>query len=152
MQKKITAPIRSRYDHFGNSVDISENYVIVGSYCEDEDFNESNNIEDAGSAYIYFRNQDGTDNWGLQKKITAPIRAYHDNFGRDVAISGDYAIVGAPLEDEDEIDEYGSRNTGSVYFVERRKALQYRSNATNRFGLAKLTRQHKLEQFNYASR
>jgi hypothetical protein len=91
-------------DYFGYSVDIDKNYAIVGCYGDDE----GPNVEvDAGSASIYKRNASGQ--WLLQSKFINTDLLPSDNFGYSVAISGDYAIVGAPND-----DELGYSNAGSV--------------------------------------
>ena len=50
-------------------------------------------------------------------KITASDAAADDYFGNSVSISGDYAIVGAILDDDDGI------NSGSAYIFSARKFL-----------------------------
>jgi hypothetical protein len=85
-QAKLTASDGAAGDWFGISVSISGNYAIVGAPYDD------NSI---GSAYIFYRNQDGTDNWGQQAKLTASDGATNDCFGWSVSISGIYTIVGA---------------------------------------------------------
>jgi len=47
-------------------------------------------------------------------KIVAQDRTHNDEFGRSVSISGNYAIVGAPYDDEDEKGG-GVRRAGSAY-------------------------------------
>ncbi|MBK7148919.1 MAG: FG-GAP repeat protein [Bacteroidetes bacterium] len=69
----------------------------MGAYLEDEDASGGATAANAGSAYI-FKQTAGV--WAQQQKIVASDRAASDNFGYSVAISGDYAIVGAYLEDE----------------------------------------------------
>jgi hypothetical protein len=65
---------------------------------------------DSGSAYIFKR--DGTS-WGEQAKITASDGAAGDLFSYPVSISGDYAIVGAYLDDDSGSD------SGSAYIFKR---------------------------------
>lgn len=117
--KKITAPIRGFGDSFGLSVAMDGDYAVVAAFIEDEDAAETNTVQDAGSAYIFKKDQGGTDNWGLVKKITAPVRNVADQFGSSVSISGDYIIVGAFNEDED-ADELNSLNdAGSAYIFRK---------------------------------
>jgi hypothetical protein len=52
-------------------------------------------------------------------KAVASDRGSNDNFGHSVAISGDYAIVGAVYEDEDISGGAMMSNTGSAYIFER---------------------------------
>ena len=83
---KITASDGAERDSFGRSVVISGDYAVVGAYLDDGAGQYS------GSAYIFKR--DGTA-WIEQDKITASDGAEGDFFGVSVAISGDYAVVGA---------------------------------------------------------
>ena len=81
-------------DQFGYSVDISGDNFIVGAYQEDTDLVSG---LASGKAYI-FRTSDGAllhtlDNPNLSGTDT-------DNFGASVAIYGNYAVVGAPNEQE----------------------------------------------------
>ena len=82
---KLTASDAAANDYFGYSVAISGNYAIVGSYGDDND-----NGDNSGSAYI-FNVVTGNE----IKKITASERPASVIFGYGVAISGNYAIVGA---------------------------------------------------------
>ena len=85
-EDKIVADDAASSDYFGRSVAISGNYAIVGAPFDDDGGSGS------GSAYIFKR--DGTD-WNQEDKIVATDAAADDYFGNSVAISGDYAIVGA---------------------------------------------------------
>ena len=96
--KKIVASDRAAEDYFGTSVSISGNYVIVGAYYEDEDAVGGATLSSAGSAYLFAKDQGGTDTWGQVKKIVASDRAANDYFGSAVSISGSYVIVGAGNE------------------------------------------------------
>ncbi len=88
-EKKLTASDAAAIDLFGASVSISGDYIIVGTTGDDDNGNSS------GSAYIFYRDQGGPDNWGEQKKLTASDGEMDDVFGHSVSISGEYAIVGA---------------------------------------------------------
>jgi len=79
-------------DIFGNSVSISGDYAIVGAHHSDEV-----NGNNSGSAYIFKR--DGS-NWIEEQKLLASDGAEGDRFGISVSISGDYAIIGAPSDDD----------------------------------------------------
>jgi len=91
--KKLTASSAQDLDEFGTSVAISGDYAIVGAQYEDSGGTSS------GAAYVFYRDQGGADNWGQVVKLTASDAAVGDLFGRSVAISGDYAVVGAYSED-----------------------------------------------------
>jgi hypothetical protein len=84
--KKITASDAATGDHFGLSVSISGDIMVVGA-----SFKNSH----TGAAYIYSRNQGGADNWGEVKKLTASDAVANDSFGCSVSIDGDTIVVGA---------------------------------------------------------
>lgn len=112
--QKIVPTDRAASDFFGYSVDIDGSYLIVGAYTEDEDATGADTKLGAGSAYI-FKNNSGT--WSQQQKIVNSDRANYDQFGITVSISGAYAIVGANLEDHNEVGDVGSyfSAAGSAY-------------------------------------
>ena len=93
-------------DYFGYSVAISGDYAIVGAYGDDDQGNS------AGAAYIFFN--DGSGNWTQTQKLLASDGQTFDYFGVGVAISGDYAIVGAWG-----VDDQGNRCRGGLYFHEK---------------------------------
>jgi outer membrane protein assembly factor BamB len=80
-------------DKFGRSVDISGEYVISGAYSDD-----ISGSTQSGTAYIY-----NAVSGNLLHTLNNP-NAYStptsDYFGHSVSISGNYAIVGAPYEDD----------------------------------------------------
>ena len=90
---------------FGDSVAISGDYAIVGASGEDAGGNA------AGAAYIFRRT--GTNSWDAGVKIVAFDVQSSDTFGRSVAISGDYAVVGANGEDA------GGDAAGAAYIFHR---------------------------------
>jgi len=106
--KKLTASDAAGFDHFGDSVAIYGDTAIMGTPNDD-----IGSISNQGSAYVFERNQGGPDNWGQVKKLTASDGAELDNFGLSVAIYGDTAIIGAPL------DDIVSFEQGSAYVFER---------------------------------
>lgn len=116
-QQKLIAPDKKQFDSFGWSVDIDGDYLIIG--CRGQDFNLTNTnfISSAGAAYIF--EKDVNDNWNFVQKLIAPNRAFEDVFGESVAISGDYAIIAAPWEDEDINEMNPIPYAGSVYVFER---------------------------------
>ena len=91
--KKLTPPDGRASDDFGYSVAISGDLVVIGARFTDAGAN------DAGSAYIFSRNQGGTTNWGFAKKLLGTNVTASDQFGYTVAVEGDTVVVGAPLAD-----------------------------------------------------
>jgi hypothetical protein len=94
---KLTASDGAMFDYFGYSVAISGNYIVVGAYGDGDKGSVS------GSAYIF--NTAGNQ----LAKLTASDGAAGDYFGGAVAISGNYIVVGAYLDDDKGID------SGSAY-------------------------------------
>ena len=86
--------------HYGLSSSIDGNFAIIGapSDCSAGFF--------AGAAYIY--NFDGT-NWVEQIKITETNVIDEQGLGICVAISGNFAIIGVPMDDEN------GYHSGSAY-------------------------------------
>ena len=105
--KKFTAPDGVANDRFAFSVDIDENTVVIGSRMSDVE------ATNDGAAYIFRKNQGGTDNWGLVKKIIGSENSSKDQFGHSVAISGNTIVVGARLDDG------SGTNSGSIYIFEK---------------------------------
>ncbi|MBN2669003.1 MAG: T9SS type A sorting domain-containing protein [Bacteroidales bacterium] len=110
--QKVCASDREAQDKYGASIDADGDWLISGAFHEDHDVNNSNYLEDAGSAYFQ-RNVNGT--WVDFQKIVAPDRGSLDEFGTSVAISGNYAVVGSPLEDEDASNANTLGQAGSAY-------------------------------------
>ncbi len=103
---RLTALDGERGDTFGENVSISGDYAIIGAW-RDDDLGAS-----SGSAYIFQR---VGSSWVQRKKLIPADGAKGDHFGYSVSISGDYAIVGAYNNDDDNPSGYG----GSVYFFKR---------------------------------
>lgn len=114
--QKLIASDRSSGDYFGRGVAIAGNYAIVGAYLEEEDASGQNNLELAGSAYI-FENVSGT--WSQADKIVASDRGAGDYFGFSVAITNDFAFVGAYRESEDAFGNNTLSEAGSIYVFEK---------------------------------
>jgi hypothetical protein len=112
-QAKLTASDGNAYDRFGVSVSISGDYAIVGAYQDDD------KGTDSGSAYIFLRS--GTS-WSQQAKLTTSDGAVWDSFGLSVSISGDYAIVGAYIDDGGRGSAYVFLRSGTSW-VEQQKLI-----------------------------
>jgi len=89
---------------FGWSVSIAGEFIIVGAWGDNV------NGLYSGSAYIYRRND---TTWIEDQKLIASDGDSLDNFGIAVSISGDYAIIGAPHDDDN------GENSGSAYIYKR---------------------------------
>ena len=109
--KKIVADDGNIDDGFGSAVAISNDRIIVGMPGDDTV------SKDAGAAFIFTRNQGGTNNWGQTAKISVsnPIHlGSPENFGLAVAIDGDNALIGAPGT-----DTIGGIDSGLAYLFNR---------------------------------
>ena len=104
--KKLLASDAQELDNFGYSVAVSGDTAVVGAYLEDAGGG------GAGAAYVFWRDEGGTGNWGEVKKLTASDAQADDEFGISVAISGDTAVVGAWREDA------GGSDAGAAYVFE----------------------------------
>jgi hypothetical protein len=102
LQDKLVASDGIANDYFGRYVSIDENYAIIGAYYDDDI---------AGSAYVFKR---AGNEWTEEEKLTASDRAPGDYFGVSTSIEGDYAIIGAYREDND-----NGIDAGSVYVFKR---------------------------------
>ena len=100
-QAKLIASDGAAFDNFGVSVSIDGDYAIIGA---DEDDGER------GSAYVFKRN--GTS-WTQKYKLIASDGETDDDFGQTVSIDGDYAIIGAPWDDDN------GDHSGSAYVFKR---------------------------------
>ena len=104
-QSKLTANDGAASDNFGQFVSVSEDFAIVGAPKHAHA-----GLKQSGAAYIFGRNGEA---WMQQAKLTANDAGAKNQFGGSVSISGDVAIVGAPLND-------GVANaTGAAYIFNR---------------------------------
>ena len=109
--KKIVASDRTLYDGFGYGVAVDGNYAVIGAPFEGAGFYES-----AGAFYV-FENKNGV--FKEKQKLFAPDREYLDEFGWEIAISGDWIIVGSDRDSEDENGENTILGAGSAYLYHR---------------------------------
>ncbi len=98
----LTASDGEADDHFGRSVAIFGDTVIVGAWGDDIGSN-----VDQGSVYVFQRAHGGAT-WNQQAKLTAADGAAGDLFGGSVALSGDSAFVGAYGDDVGANTDQGS--------------------------------------------
>jgi hypothetical protein len=110
---KLMAPDAEEGDQFGGSVAVSGDYAIVGARCENGGGGDP--WGNFGAAYVFRRT--GVNSWDTGVKLVAPDAQGSDYFGNSVAVSGDYAIVGAHQEDGDDVGPLGS--AGAVYMFRR---------------------------------
>lgn len=103
-QEKLVASDLETNDRFGQAVSISGDWVVVGSYYDDD------SGRNAGAAIFFQRS--GTT-WTEQDKVTPTMNDSLHFFGFSVSIDGDYVIVGAPATNAD------PQAPGSAYIYNR---------------------------------
>jgi len=103
-EARLTASDGDRDDYFGYSVSLSGDCALIGTSGDDD------NGTDAGSAYIFRR--EGTA-WTQEAKLTASDGAVEEYFGYSVFLSGDYALIGACVDDDN------GPSSGSAYIFRR---------------------------------
>jgi len=86
--------------HFGNSVAIQNDVLVVGSYIDDD------NGSHSGSAYVF--RYDGTT-WTQEAKLTASDAESTEHFGAHVSIWENRILIGAPGY------IHGARTNGKAY-------------------------------------
>ncbi len=99
-EQKLLASDGAAGDLF-REIAISGDVVVIGARLDDD------NGSASGSAYVFRYN--GVE-WVEEQKLLASDGASGDYFGWSVGVTGDVAVIGAPLES----NEHGSR-AGSVY-------------------------------------
>jgi len=104
-QARLTVEEGSVFDHFGHSVAVSGDTIAAGGlpWVGAEAY--------SGVVYVFTRR--GIV-WGREATLTAPDRAFNDNFGRGLAMSGDLIAAGSGGDNVG-----GNANQGSVYVFAR---------------------------------
>lgn len=104
-QAKLVATDGQGGDTAGKEVGIYGDTVILGAH------NHNNTATDQGAAYVFVRS--GTT-WTQQAKLSASDSLTDDNFGWDVGIWENTAVISAPFDDID-----GNNDQGSAYVFVR---------------------------------
>jgi hypothetical protein len=105
-QAKLTASDGAENDQMGGKVAISGDTAIIGSIRNDN----PSVGNDTGAAYVFVRSG---KQWSQQAKLIANDASEGDSLGWSIAISGDFAVVGAPKDDDN------GKDSGSVYLFKR---------------------------------
>lgn len=104
---KLTASDGITGDQFGQSVSIDGDYIVVGAPGHDLTGGGE------GAAYIFEKPSTEWTDMTETVKITASDASTSDNFGREVSIRGEQAIVSAPDDDDNGLA------SGSAYIFRR---------------------------------
>ena len=105
--KKLAAADAAAGDEFGKAVGVQGNTVVVGAHLD------VHNGVSTGSAYLFQRNQGGTNNWGQVKKLVPSDGLGTDGFGFAVGVYTDTVAVGSPKHD------HLGNDRGAVYLFAR---------------------------------
>ena len=93
----------------GSSVAISGDWIVAGScYAH-------GSVNRAGAACFYKKPPAGWKNASETDIVEASDGETYDAFGRSVSIDGDYALVGADLDDDPEFGSWTPSSAGSAY-------------------------------------
>jgi hypothetical protein len=115
--QKIVASDRAAYDRFGWNVTVQDSVIVVGAPHEDHDVSGNNDMDGAGSAYIFRRNVSGV--WIQEAKITPTDRHASAGFGRQLSVHGDRLLIGAPGESMNTSGGNFMNGAGAAYVFER---------------------------------
>ena len=127
-QAHLKASNREGNDHFGESVTIDSDTVVVGAWGEDSAATTVNGDQtdngalSGGAAYVFVRNG---ATWSQQAYLKPSNLNAGDTFGFSLALDGDRLVVGAPLEasaatgvDGNQSDNSANR-AGAAYLFQR---------------------------------
>lgn len=117
-QQKVTASDAEVFDHFGHSVAIDGESIVVGAVYEGGQ---------DGAAYVFTRSATA---WTQQQKLTSGDVYQGRMFGFSVGISGDRVCAGAPY------DSIANTNAGSAYLFTRSGATWTRNYVSRMAGPA----------------
>jgi len=126
-QAKLVASGDPTGSVFGRSVSLSGDTALIGAFFD------SDKGSVAGAAYVFVRS--GTT-WTEQAKLLASDGAAGDHFGSSVSLSGDTALIGAELDD-DNGDASGSAyvfTRSGTTWTEQDKLLASDGAADDQFG------------------
>ncbi len=93
-KKKITGTAGAA-ERLGYALAIDVDRLVVGAPFADNTW-----VNDSGVAYVYERNEGGTNAWGQTNKLESGDSDLSDFFGAAVAISGSAVLTGSRLDDD----------------------------------------------------
>ena len=105
--KKLAPNSPTDNSWFGNAVAIEGSLAVIG-----EAWNDGSGTN-RGAAYVFGRDEGGTDNWGEIKRLSASDSADGAFFGYSLALSGSNVIVGAPWA------QGGGTERGQIYLFSK---------------------------------
>ena len=102
---RLAADIPEPNSGFGSSVVLDGATVVVGA--SQASSAGSNPVLRTGAAYIFQRDQGGSNSWGIVKRLVAEDGADGDRYGEALALLGDELWVGAPFSDASDSNAQG---------------------------------------------
>ncbi|MFT5818996.1 MAG: hypothetical protein ACI8ZM_000218 [Crocinitomix sp.] len=112
--QRLSPGDRDAGDHFGISVGIDGDYIVVGAHSDNHDEDGGAEIENTGSVYIFELQDDGT--YDELIKLDASDRSEDDELGISIAISESTIIAGAFQQDEEADGGSYLEDAGAAYF------------------------------------
>jgi hypothetical protein len=98
--QKISQPDGEATDDFGNSVSLTEDFLVAGA------FQHNYKATEDGASYLF---EESGGSYASLLKLTVNSPTTNDHFGASVAVSDSYLVIGVPGDDESGTD------SGSVY-------------------------------------
>lgn len=102
--KKIMASDFASGDRFGESVDVFNDFIIVGNALHNDK---------RGAAYLYQRSTEGV--WSELEKLEPPNARTYANFGKTVRIKDTVIVIGSIADNYDADDNNYVADAGAVY-------------------------------------
>jgi len=113
--QKLVSSYRAANERWGDlSLAVYGNIIAVGAFRENTDAQGANELNNAGSAYIFERDTNGV--WNLVEKFVPSDRDVSDGFGASVALHGTTLLISARGE---YITDINSDRYGAVYVLEQ---------------------------------
>ena len=109
LSQQLFSPNPGEMYYFGKSISFSDDYLFISEYRKTVD-----EIKNAGLCHVYKLNNENGQ-WVFEKTITPRISGTYFQFGYDVAVSGNFAVVGAYMQREE-----GTTYAGAAYIYENK--------------------------------
>ena len=114
LRDKICDTQRDAEGRFGYRVDIEGSWLLIGAPYESYDENDQNRINQAGAAYLFYKETD--DHFYFQQKLLNETRFSGTYFGQSVSIGSQGVLVGSL---------YNSDNTPAAVLYTYNSTLGY---------------------------
>jgi hypothetical protein len=112
LKQEIASPHGQEFSRFGHCVALKNDVMAISAPLFSFYEGDSLRIKQAGRVYIYKKDNSGI--WLYDTSLSAPAAKANSWFGFSLLCTGSELIVGAPLEDEGDIDY-----AGAVYVYKR---------------------------------